>query len=77
MVRVHDLKISPSLKDKDAFASVTAQAVTERATPQSTPQPFYAVIFFFIWFIAFFSRRETCACDMPTSFATSICVRPS
>ena len=38
---------------------------------------FYAVIFFFIWLIAFFSRRDTCACDMPTAFATSICVRPS
>ena len=37
----------------------------------------YAVMFFFMRLIAFFSRRDTCACDMPTSFATSICVRPS
>ncbi len=37
----------------------------------------YAVMFFFMRLIAFFSRRDTCACDMPTSLATSICVRPS
>ena len=27
--------------------------------------------------MAFFSSRETCACEMPTSEATSIWVRPS
>ena len=26
---------------------------------------------------AFFSSRDTCACEMPISPATSICVRPS
>ena len=30
----------------------------------------------FILFNAFFSRRETWACEMPTSLATSICVLP-
>ena len=37
----------------------------------------YAVIFFLIWLMAFFSSRETCAWEMPTSFATSIWVLPS
>jgi hypothetical protein len=30
----------------------------------------------FILLTAFFSKRETCACDIPISFATSICVLP-
>ena len=37
----------------------------------------HAVMFFLICRMAFFSRRETCACDTPTALATSICVRPS
>lgn len=31
---------------------------------------------FFMWFSAFFSSLLTCACEMPISPATSICVRP-
>lgn len=27
--------------------------------------------------MAFFSRRETCACEIPTSFEISVCVFPS
>lgn len=36
-----------------------------------------AVIFFLMRSMAFFSSRDTCACEMPTRAETSIWVRPS
>ena len=56
----------------DVFANFKAQKITILFELLS----FYSYIFF-IWFIALFSNLETCACDIPISAATSICVLPS
>ena len=47
------------------------------AAQAAVPCARYAVMFFLICLMAFFSRRETCACEMPISRATSVWVRPS
>jgi len=61
------------------FGGVTVKnSVLEREALHGLRAPFGNVQRFFLMvLIAPFSRRETCAWEMPTSADTSICVFPS
>ena len=63
-------------RETRAEVGKTAQASMGLPAPHRFPS-YDALICFLIWRMAFFSSRETCACEMPISPATSIWVRPS
>ena len=69
---------SASLLPTQMPPSHIAEGFEPRAVSSLTGiRMFHAVMFFLICRIAFFSRRDTWAWEMPTCRATSIWVRPS